>query len=281
MNPCSSRWSVPTRWPVTHYIRHRLTDKQFDGGVSYRYGFCWLVTSAAMKWFARNTVAIAVHLRSVPRLASINRRGACRPGLATIGKVGPGRGRHRRRSQAEGNTSRRRFGARMIRAVGRWHLELAGPDPDPLRPSLRLGTDIGGTKAGQGNGKACFDQCLPQISSSAAADCNDPVVLVDVALLAINRRTSDQTSEERLGLVPAGPVRAILFARLVKFDRIDAMQGGGGASRTVNRPCSRAGETRVGPQSRPTVRDVDHGDEEPALPHGRIRGQTKKRRRSL
>ena len=87
--------------------------------------------------------------------------------------------------------------------VGRL-LEVGIPDAQFEGLGARLGAEIAIAELRQRNGKARFDHGLAQIYLPRGAARDDPVIIINIALLTPQFRTIDQLRQSRRRFFPTG-----------------------------------------------------------------------------
>src|SRR3546814_9185900 len=111
---------------------------------------------------------------------------------------------------------------RMRGAIVRWHLELAGPHAETGGAGACLGSDIAVAEMGQGDGKARVDHRTAEIDRTRAACGDDPAIIVDILLLAHDRRSRDEAREPPRRLFPASTGGADAISALRQLWPTDA-----------------------------------------------------------
>ncbi|GGJ64808.1 hypothetical protein GCM10011393_38890 [Sphingopyxis bauzanensis] len=102
-------------------------------------------------------------------------------------------------------------------------LEVGSPDAQFEGLGARLGAEIAIAKLWQCDRKACFNHRLAQVHLPCGAAGDDPVIVINIALLTAQFGTIDQLRQFRRRFFPACPALTLTRTCLVKLGGIDAV----------------------------------------------------------
>lgn len=126
-------------------------------------------------------------------------------------------------------------------AVISGHLENAVPKAPTHVTRAPFGSDIATSEIRQGDGEARIDHRTAEIERTRAAGRDDPVIIVDILLLAHDRCSGDEARELRRGLFSASPTCAAALAILRQLGRIDPEKPHRNSAEIERIPVGRAG----------------------------------------